>query len=294
MLGRRGFVQMAGASLALMVAGQAFAGSDFEEFRQEVAELLRRRRTDLVLSLPADDPQRIDIGEMHFFLGNLQHHVEGMEQGEREDEILGFFDKAIAANNTDMNTIKTWEDAKERLRIQIVPIEYRGQAPDLVSRDLSSKVIIAYAVDAQSTYQLVMQNMVKDWGVDADTLHAAAIAGLEAISGVIEVGVKHPNQGRGTYASFVQKDGYDAARLLVPGFMQRLRAALGDSLIVGIPNRDFMVAWTPDFSAHARFAAQVLDDSNNQGHPLTDELFIANADGIRLATAQEMAAQRAE
>lgn len=74
--------------------------------------------------------------------------------------------------------------------------------------------------------------------------------------------------------------------------MRRLRAALGDILIVGIPNRDFLVAWTPDFAGRAGFVAQISRDMQRRPHPRTDELFVATTDGVRPATRAETAAQR--
>jgi uncharacterized protein YtpQ (UPF0354 family) len=152
-------------------------------------------------------------------------------------------------------------------------------------------VVIAYALDSDASYKLVIQDDLVKWSVDADAVHAAAIDGLEDLSAGIEIRARPSKKGPGVFATILTRDGYDAARLLLPGFMKRMRGVLSDTVVVGIPNRDFLIAWTPDFAAHAGFVAQIGEDVQSQPHPLTDELFIAGPDGVRLATAAEMAAQ---
>jgi uncharacterized protein DUF1444 len=293
MLERRSFMKLAGGAMSVVLSGPVLADDGPARFRGEVVSLLKRRRPDLVLELPDDDPQTIIIGQMHVFLGNLERQVAGLDKRTREKDIVGFFNNIISASKAATSRIRTWQEARRRLRIQVVPIEYRQQGSPLVSRDLSSKVIIAYALDAPALYHLVTRDMLSDWGVDAGAVHAAAIAGLEAVSSSMAIKIQRSKGGRGAFVIVSRRDGYDAARLLLPGFMRRVRQAIGENLVAAIPNRDFMAAWTPDFSAHASFVSLIEKDAATRDHPLTDELFISTAGGIRLATAQETAAQRA-
>ncbi len=62
---------------------------------------------------------------------------------------------------------------------------------------------------------------------------------------------------------------------------------LGDFVYAGIPNRDFLVLWSQDFAAHAGFVAQIKRDSQNRPYPLTDEIFVITAAGVRPATSAE-------
>ncbi|OCC05181.1 hypothetical protein BA190_09720 [Labrys sp. WJW] len=292
-IGRRRVLQ---AMLGLAVAGPTAAGAA-ERFREEVVALLRRRRPGLKFTLPGDDPESIHVkvGEdtMQVYLGNLQRELGTVQGADRESQILAFFDRIRTARPADDEERRRWQDARAKLRLQLVPIEYRQQAKELVSRDLAAKVLIAYALDQGERYALVTTDDLKTWGVDADAVHEAALAGLEAVSGKLVVEAEKSAKGRGAYATILTNDGYDAARLLLPSVRQKLLQALGSDLaIAGIPNRDFLVAWTPDFSARADFAAKVSEDSKSRSHPLTDELFVIEANGFRVATAAELVEQR--
>lgn len=286
------------AMVGLVVAGvPAAAVGAPESFREEVVSLLRRHRPALKFTLPGDDPEsvHVKVGEdtKQVYLGNLQRQLGTARGADRESQILTFFDGILAVRPADDDERRHWQDARAKLRLQIVPIEYRQQAKELISRDLTATVVIAYALDQGERYSLVTTDDLKTWGVNADAVHEAALAGLEAASGALAIGAKKSARGQGAYATILTQDGYDAARLLLPSIRQRLLKALGSDLVIaGIPNRDFLVAWTPDFSARADFAAKVSEDSKLRSHPLTDELFVLDANGFRMATTAELAEQR--
>jgi uncharacterized protein YtpQ (UPF0354 family) len=93
----------------------------------------------------------------------------------------------------------------------------------------------------------------------------------------------------GAFVAVSTTHGYDAARLLLPHFMRRVREALNASLIfAGIPNRDFLVAWTPDFAPRWGFATKIAQDFQSRPHPLTGALFASNDSGVRLADSAAM------
>jgi hypothetical protein len=74
----------------------------------------------------------------------------------------------------------------------------------------------------------------------------------------------------------------DSARPL-PGWP----AALGEFVDGGIPNRDFFVAWSRDYSYHGQFVEQMAKDVQRRPYPLTDALFVITAGGVRPATVAE-------
>jgi hypothetical protein len=91
----------------------------------------------------------------------------------------------------------------------------------------------------------------------------------------------------GYFAAVQRRDAYDAARLLLPEFRARVLSKLGDFVFAGIPNRDFLILWSKDFSGHAGFVAQIKKDSQSRPYPLTDEIFVITAGGVRAATNAE-------
>jgi uncharacterized protein YtpQ (UPF0354 family) len=80
----------------------------------------------------------------------------------------------------------------------------------------------------------------------------------------------HP---RGGFVAIDNNDGFAAARLMVPAFRQRLREALGDDYYVVTPNRDFLVAWSKDFSNHDRFVAKAMHDAREYPYPISSRVF---------------------
>ena len=77
-------------------------------------------------------------------------------------------------------------------------------------------------------------------------------------------------------------DGYDATRLLLPGFRRFAAERLGDPYFAAIPNRDVLVLWSksasPEFQARVR--AQVAESFRGGAYPLTERLFEAGAAGV--------------
>lgn len=289
MLGRRQLI--AGGTLALlgpaMIRPARADALSSGAFREEVVAILRQRRPDLALILP-DDPTTIQAGSVTLYLGNLYLQVRDLAGRPRREQISRFLDEGARAGRLEP---QGWAEARPRLRAQIVPIEYRTSGLKLLSRDFSRQVIIAYAVDSPESYQLVTEEMAARWGVEAAAIQDAAVKGLEKISTDLEIAAKDAANGPGRFATIATQDGYDAARILAPRFLARLRSALADTVVIGIPNRDFLAAWTPDFAARADFVAQIRKDVTARPHPRTDELFVATAEGVRPATKAETAAQ---
>ncbi|MCJ2132523.1 hypothetical protein MKK69_00295, partial [Methylobacterium sp. J-026] len=115
------------------------------------------------------------------------------------------------------------------------------------------------------------------------TVDEIAVANLETASDQIEIQPpKH--KGTGGYFTLQTYDGFDAVRLLLPRCMARVRQALRSSMLfAGIPNRDFLVVWTPDFSRRSAFATLIARDITLQPQPLTRALFVVSDIGTRLA-----------
>ncbi len=295
--GRRKFITgvsvlLAGGSilapLLLHTAGQR---DDLQSgaFREKVMDILHRSHPNLKPGLP-DDPALIEFDSKTVFLGNLYAYVHDMETEGQEIEIAKFLETTLQPSTP----TSSWKEAVDELRIQIVPIEYRkvqlANKGALITRDFTPRVLIAYALDNAQSYKLVTPEMLKQWNVSTEVLHEAAVASLEKVSTQVPIHVEH-SPTTGNYAIVSTCDGYDAARILLPEFRERLRERLSDKVFLAIPNRDFLVAWTPDFAGHAGFVAKVKEDSQTREHPLTDELFVLTKEGIRLATPIEIAGQ---
>ena len=257
-------------------------------FRSDVIALLLRERSQLKPELHTD-PGVIKIGSNEIGLANLYRHVRSLPPASRDQEILKFIDGILApASHPHAN----FADVRERLRVQLVPAEYltlneKTKTP-IVHRPLAQDVIIAYAIDEPNRYALVLEDELAKWEVTANKLHDQAVANLEATAKDIKVEVKATGPNK-RFAAFANQDDYNAARCLCPVFMGRVHAALGPTLFLGIPNRDFLIAWPPEFHRKDGFAAQIAKDFNSENHPLSPDLLVSETGKLRPATKAEMA-----
>lgn len=275
---------------ALLLTQAGARADDLQDgrFREEVVALLARRHPEWTI-VPEPHPVIIMIGNTHIYLGNLYLRVQGMPSDRREQDILSFIEDSMRATRSGAATDNLpYAAAQQRLRPQIVPDEYKAAARDLVCRPLFAGLSLAYAIDDEKAYQLLRQPTLDDWHVTQDEIEARAIANLETLSASIPLEAKRRLNQHG-YIIVDTHDGYDAVRLLLPDFMARLRATLDvPRVFVGIPSRDFLVAWTPDFVGRKGFALKLREDVLIRDRPLTDALFTSSGAGVALATAEEM------
>ena len=264
---------------------------DNYKFAQEVLDLLHKLRPDYTFEL-GSKPATLVKGGQELYLGNLYDLVNGRSGQDRENRILDFVDAVVTSVNAPSRT-QAFDEVRGLLRARIVPEIYETQTLGgdvrMVVRPLSKTTRIAYAIDGEKTVQFVTTQNLSNWTVTADSVHDLAIANLDGLAHDTEIAVKTLNGGAGHYATVNIADSYAAARLLSPVFMRRLREGLGGNIFAGVPNRDFLVAWSADFARKQEFAAQVAKDAATEAYALTDEIFVSSDQGLRLATPKELA-----
>lgn len=98
----------------------------------------------------------------------------------------------------------------------------------------------------------------------------------------------------GRFATLANEDGYVAARLLIPTVMNQIREGLKTpTMVVAVPTRDILVAWSPDSEARRRLAEIVTEWMHKGPYGRSTELFHSSADGLRPLDPAEMFAYRA-
>lgn len=264
-------------------------------FRAQVEVEARKLKPDLPIAHPTD-PAFLRVGSVELYLDNIYREVHGLQGSERQHAIADILANLFRANDErkKQSSTLTFEQAKPRLRLQIAPSDYVDNIAvklkkKLVHRPLSPYIIVAYAIDAPDSLSYVTEDQLEMWKIDVDTLHALARANLDAAAADTLIAPKTSSSGPGNYVTVSSPDGYAAAHALSPAFMARLHAALGSNIVVAVPNRDFLVAWSRDFTNRAEFARLVARDYGQRPHPLSPELFVATEAGLRSATAAENA-----
>ena len=285
---RRTILRLLGgsAALALLPVHGLADTLDGDTFRQNVIVLLKRRHPEWQV-VPGTDPETIKISNFEIYLDNIYRQVRNLPSAERDDQTVSFIENALTESEKSKDN-PGFAEAGDRVRPQIVPADYLGQAPDLVHRPFLAGLMVAYAIDEKNRYELLRQPDIDAWQIGQAEIETHAIANLEAASTGLAVQLGTNPQG-GAFIAVSTSDGYDAARLLLPQFMRRLRQAMKASLVfVGIPSRDFLVTWTPDFASRRAFATKIAQDFRDRPHPLTDALFASSDSGVRLADAAAM------
>lgn len=172
-----------------------------------------------------------------------------------------------------------WEQARLRLRPQIAPIEWQAQM-SLIAEPFTDDLIVAFVLDAAKNYRFVTAEDRERWGVPVPEIGRLALANLEAASQGV------PLSGTGGADRLITSevgDGYDASRLLLPGFRRYVLRELGGAGYAAIPNRDVLVIWSESASPAFQEAVfkSVEESHRTEPYPLTLRLFRLDREGVR-------------
>lgn len=296
MVGRRSLMAGLFGWILSRAVGLARADpTDDEKFRDEVIVILRRHRHDLSVSpalesgslkIAPTDPSS-DVREFTANLDNLMLAVRNLKGSEREEAILQFMDAALApSQDSDPFADEDFPTQSSQLRPQIIADSHLGADVDLVTQSLSPRAKIAYVIDMGGSYRFVAPRTLKAWQVDQEAVHKIAVANLERISAAVTFEVSEGDNGRYTLIS--AQDGYDAARLILPEFMRRLRLALGADVYAAVPTRDFLIVWTGKLRSRENVLQVIAESFKSGPYSRTDEIFFSSDAGLRVASVEEM------
>jgi uncharacterized protein YtpQ (UPF0354 family) len=77
-------------------------------------------------------------------------------------------------------------------------------------------------------------------------------------------------------------DGYAAARILLPELMEKWSRRIPGNMLLGIPNRDFLIAFSDRDPSHVQtIARQVRRDAGRREHPLCADLLVWREGQVR-------------
>jgi len=160
------------------------------------------------------------------------------------------------------------------------PGRFAGDTNRLVE-DGPCGLVVAFAMDAGAFCVLVNGDHLASWGVVGATVRERAFTNLAAWSATAPW--SEEVSGRRRVISSDTGDGWDAARILLPGSMDEIARRLGplgpgDRVLVGLPERDMLVAGAlmaddPEFAD--LFATFVLEYSGESDEPIDRRVFEA-------------------
>ncbi|WP_068266531.1 hypothetical protein [Rubripirellula obstinata] len=248
--------------------------ADFSEF------VLARLRQEFPAKRfePGEDLATIRCGEVVFGLTNLhaQYSQSGLSDDEFAKGLLNSFEQMIELVEASASAIpETWDEAKDRLRLQLVSSRI-DELKSAITFPFSDDVTSSVVVDGENGYAYVRPEDAERWGQTSVDLIEIAKANLVTASENLEIKVA---PGPPTLAIIQTGDSYDAARILLPAIREKLMEVLcedgSSEIFVGVPNRDFLIAWSTETpkDIHDQLAATIAMDAQRQSHPLSRHLF---------------------
>jgi hypothetical protein len=150
---------------------------------------------------------------------------------------------------------------------------------------LTGELEMLAAVDTGRTLRFINTEDLARWeGVSEDDVFFFARENLRALSGEMQLQALADADGKPAAVIIASGDSHDAARLVMPELYNRLSEVLGPELLVGVPNRDFMIVLnTSDDELVSNVAAQVSIDAKTQPYPISGKLYRLTREGIEHA-----------
>lgn len=137
---------------------------------------------------------------------------------------------------------------------------------------ITDDLIVTLVLDFPQSVRYMKASEIEMLNQPFDDLLETALSNLYARSegAVYELG----DQESGKLFVLATQDGYDATRILLSPLPERLAQLVSGELIIGIPNRDFFIAFgNSNPLIVGQLGQQIRKDAQTRTHPLTATLF---------------------
>ena len=269
--------------VSLFFASPLFAVSS-RSFQRHVASILAENYPNRKIERD-DEAFLIHIDDMAFGLSLLHGRLKREDPRARltQQLIIEYFERILKKANDDVYDHRelSWKEVAHLIRPQLITREQAQEG--ILTRPFTETISIGYVLDLGRMVSFTLEEDPIFWGVSQDELHRQALSNLDRLSRKIRLEVRRPSgqTANGKYIIINNQDSYDAVRLLSPKFRKRVIRRLGEPFYIGIPNRDFLICWSQDFSEQASFDRLIAEDYETQPWPLSDGRFLfSKKDGV--------------
>jgi uncharacterized protein YtpQ (UPF0354 family) len=259
-----------------------------EEFRARVLEVVAREYPTVraepsgALSIDLSDAEGRPLGTMG--LENLyrscllESQTAGAQIREHLDKLLETVEEAVVLEQFDT------------VRDKLLPMlksdgwaEGLARGADLVNVEFAPGLRIYYVVDHPGGMVFVTQETLRSWNVPLEQVEGLAQDNLARRSPDQMVGLPGPD-GKPAALVVNERDGYDATRLVLPSVREAFAEVLGDEYLVGVPNRDFLIAFSPQHEEMAgTIIRQIRHDYQRMAHPISAGIYRVLPDRVELS-----------
>jgi uncharacterized protein YtpQ (UPF0354 family) len=201
------------------------------------------------------------------------------------DVVVQTFVRAMLGIQPDRST-SDYADLADRIYPMLKPIamlvEVRERKlPLLAYREFLADLMVTYVIDEERSVAYINEDHLDRWRVSVQDLHERSLENLRRRT-LDQVQYTAVGEGEQRLFIFNSGDGYDATRLLLADVLADWARELPGQLVIGIPNRDFLIAFSnanPDVLRG--IAHQVQADSAQREYGLTDQLFTLTAGVVK-------------
>lgn len=251
------------------------------------AELVRQHLDEQGMTMLDHDGMQMtvyaDAGEVEL---DLTRFYEAYRQNPSElDTVIRILDR-ILRGEIPLRTERDYAELADRIFPMLKPIELllevrERKLPMLVYRDFPGGLIITYVIDEPRSVAYINEPQLERWGISAIDLHEHAIENLRRRTATQVQALNTGEDDRRLYI-FNSGDGYDATRLLLNDVLGRWQTTLPGNMVIGVPNRDFLIAFSDsNQEIFTAVAHQIQADAARLDHGLTDQLFTLEQGAIR-------------
>ncbi len=249
-----------------------------DAFAQQVADLLREIKPECEVELTG--PRELLVNGRRLDLENVYRMVS--TEPDRKSEIVRHYLGQLFATEAESVASMSLEFARPRIMPRIQPVSIFEHLDEQMVAHVPfvNDTVVVFVTDLpQMTVSITTEQMLR-WGVDIEDVEEFAIENLDRYAPELEIQFVESKEG-GKAAIISEQDGYDAARLLLPGLYRRLASHLGGNFYVAIPARDMFVALSDQPEEFVeRVAERVAADHKRLPYPITSEFYYATLDGI--------------
>lgn len=278
------FILMFLFSCGIEIGNATECNLSYSQLSTEALEVLRKKFPERKFEIGAA-PDVIRMGEVEFGLQNLRSKLcasPNLSKPKRYDELVAYFTNTVpTVENSQAGLSISWTAARNKLRVQFMHADYlrpfEGKKV-LVSRLFVPDVYIAVVLDQPTGYVYIREEDRIRWKVTEKELFETGLKNVDINYKSVQLkGGGKPDP----FLAIEEKDGYDAARILLPWVRNEAAKILGNPFFASIPNRDFLIMWginnSTDFQKHAK--QNITLDYGSQPYKLSPLVLKIWADG---------------
>jgi hypothetical protein len=242
-------------------------------------------------AVAAVDEQTVTIGGVKIHVNQLQETWRGQPENLAED-VRDFFDDLLVEYTGELGADEGWPQVRTRVLPALIP---QAMLPSLTpnrpatdstgSAEVSSIIAEPWVNDLLIGYQIGRSDRyitaadLLAWDVSLEALHEHAMANLARSTRKLSMSGGHSEKY--TLFSFPTDDVMNSSRMLLPLVQGNLRAHMGNSFYMAVPDRHVLLAFNSDDASTLEWLRhQVEIRYTNATDPLSDRLFMITPDGV--------------